>query len=666
MTAPAALPQRALKLMPPMAILLALVAGLCAGYLDVLITVLGSYLWNRDGYFRNARDFPWTVPVGHAVLLLVPGLILAVIGARPGGRISLRVGVWLFAALAIWCALLRAPLYGVCSLLFAVGLGRVLAARVGGSGLDRRRVRALSLPVVGILIVLAAVSSGWQAVREDRAVAGLPPAISGARNVVLVVWDTVRAYNVSSYGSYLDTTPNLSRWAQSGVQYNHALAPAPWTYPSHCCFMTGQWPHRTNSQWKFTLEGPDPTLAEYLTARGYQTAAFVANTNCCTYESGLARGFGHFEDYPLSLRALLTRTVPGKWLLTQVLTLGAYYDAGLADFHGKKWVMLQSRGAREINSDFLGWLSRRRSDRPFFAFLNYFDAHDPFIPPAGIAHRYGSRPRTRQDYQFLFDYVNLVKGQQRNRDLKMAFGCYNDCIAYLDEQLDRLLAQLKSQGLLENTTVIITSDHGEGFGDHGFFGHAYGVTLEELGVPLVILSPGAPSAKEVNAAVSLRDLPATVVDLLGLQSGSPFPGRSLAAHWGPRELSGLATKTASPVFSEQADWRLLDPTPPRGMGLGELFQMSLVANGQHYSRDGQGAERLFDVISDPIEANDLARRPEGEAKLAAFRWLLLDFLVENPASVQVENAYLKRYREELASAVNRQGPAVVRLVRAPP
>ena len=109
----------------------------------------------------------------------------------------------------------------------------------------------------------------------------------GARNVVLIVWDTVRAYNLSAYGYPRNTTPNLARWAREGVRYNLALAPAPWTYPSHSCFFTGQWPFKLNSQWKFTLDAPDPTLAEYLASRGYQTAGFSANTNCCNYETGL-------------------------------------------------------------------------------------------------------------------------------------------------------------------------------------------------------------------------------------------------------------------------------------------------------------------------------------------------------------------------------------------
>ena len=81
------------------------------------------------------------------------------------------------------------------------------------------------------------------------------------------------------------------------------MAPAPWTYPSHGCFFTGQWPFKLNTQWKMKLDTADPTLAEYLASRGYQTAGFVANTKCCNYETGLNRGFAHYADYPLTPRA---------------------------------------------------------------------------------------------------------------------------------------------------------------------------------------------------------------------------------------------------------------------------------------------------------------------------------------------------------------------------
>ncbi len=484
---------------------------------------------------------------------------------------------------------------------------------------------------------------------------GLSPAcrrLPQARNVVLIVWDTVRAYNVSAYGHPRETTPNLTQWARSGVTYRSAVAPAPWTYPSHSCFFTGQWPYKLNTQWNFTLDTPDPTLAEYLASRGYQTAGFAANTNCCSYESGLARGFARYEDYPLSPRALLSRTVPGKWILTKLLTLGAYYDPSLGAFYEQKWAALQSRGAREVNDGFLDWMSRRRPDRPFFAFLNYFDAHDPYIPPAAFAQHFGIPPRTRKDYEFLVDYVGLLNDKQRERDLRMAVDCYDDCIAFLDNQLGQLLEKLRAQGLLENTDVIITSDHGEAFGDHANFGHASTVDLDETGVPLVILSPSAPAGRVVNAAVSLRDLPATVVDLLGLSAGSPFPGRSLAAYWAFPAARGAAPEITTPAFSEMADWTAFEKNPPRGLGFGG-FEMSLVVDGHHYTRNGIDGERLFDLTVDPFEMDNLIPRPGAAQKLHSLRKRLLDFLTENPASAEVEKAYLKSFRERLSAVVRR-------------
>ena len=339
------------------------------------------------------------------------------------------------------------------------------------------------------------------------------------------------------------------------MQYNRALAPAPWTYPSHSSFFTGEWPYKLNSQWKFHLDESYPTLAGYLASRGYQTAGFAANTNCCSYESGLARGFDHYEDYSLSPRSLLTRTVPGKWILDSILTLGARYDLGFADYYDKKWVAIQSRGATEINDRFLYWLSRRRTDRPFFSFLNFFDAHEPFIPPAGYERSFGIHPTSDDDYQFVFDCLGIDKNLASRRNLYMLRDCYDDCVFYLDQQLGRLLEALKSQGLLDNTHVFITSDHGESMGDHEIFGHSYTVYLDEIGVPLVILSPRAPAGTHVSTPVSLRDLPATVVDLVGLQAESPFPGHSLAAYWGLPAAPGRQGHPAisTPAFAEQAD-----------------------------------------------------------------------------------------------------------------
>jgi arylsulfatase A-like enzyme len=622
--------------------LLAITFGLCGGYLDLGFMLLKKWCWNSEGYLRNASDSPWTVPVGHVVLMVVPAIaVLALNRLRPV-PLSLRAQSWLFATFALWWALLRLPLDGKCSLILAAGLGRVIGNTVAAHGLRPRQVRSIVATVSGVLVVLAVLSSGRAAIREYRTLAGLPASSSNGRNVVWIVWDTVSAYDVSTYGYHRNTTPNLTQWARrNGVTFKRALAPAPWTYPSHTCFFTGQWPFTLNSQWKFVLDAPDPTLAEFLTSRGYQTAAFMANTNCCTYETGLDRGFAHFTDYALTPRSILTRTVPGNWIYKNVVSLGDFYD--------KKWIGLQSRGAREINDVFLRWLARRRLDRPFFAFLNYFDAHEPYVPPPEHWGRFGIQPSTIWDYKFLVDYVGLDKNRIADRYLMMARDCYDDCIACLDEQLGSLLEALQAQGLLENTDVIITSDHGEAFGDHGIIGHSYSVNLDEVGVPLVILSSAAPAGQVVDSPVSLRDLPATVADLVGLSADSPFPGRSLAACWKlpPGEVP---PGTSSPAFSEQASetafqGQLARERPHPGL------EMSVVALGHHYIRNGLGVEQIYDLRADPFERVNLAGSSSSHDDVAACRKMLLEVLTLDQGAVEVEKAYLAAYRRTLQDVV---------------
>jgi arylsulfatase A-like enzyme len=582
----------------------------------------------------------------HAALMGVAGLVVAIVnGIRPGG-VTLRALAWQLGSLSTWFALLRMPLYGVCTLLLAAGLGRPISAAVVAFSRHPRASRSALAGLLGVLIVLAALSSGRQAVRNSRAAAVAAAAPHpGARNVVLIVWDTVRASNLSLYGYPRPTTPNLMAWARKGVRYILALAPATWTYPSHSCFFTGRWPYQLNSQWNSALDAPAPTLAEYLASRGYQTAGFAANTQCCSYETGLDRGFAHYEDYPLTPRFLLGRTAPGSWLLKNVVSGRPFYDS--------KWIDLQSRDARGINTAFLDWLQRRRRDRPFFAFLNYFDAHEPYVPPPEYAGRFGIRPKAPQDYQFLLNYSHIPM-RSPTRNILMARDCYDDCIAFLDDQLGRLLEALQGQGLLENTLVILTGDHGEAFGDHDILRHGSAIYLDQTAVPLVILSPDAPAGRAVTSPVSLRDLPATVVDQLGLAAGSPFPGHSLAACWS--RVPGAAPAEITPAFSELAHFNAFQPQPREPLSR-QGVQMSLVAQGRQYIRDGTGAEQLYDLRRDPGEAVNLAETAEGRPVMGAFRRMLLDVLEADPGSIEVENAYLKPYRRWLQSLAPAGSPS---------
>ncbi len=636
------------RLSPAAILVLAISSGLCGGYLDESLILFRKFAWRETFSLQNGRDFAWTIPLSLAILFIIPGLFVAFVSRVKPRLGSAWVATWIFATLAIWAALLRVPLYGTGSFLLAAGLGRTIASVVVARINDRKTARLILAGIFGLFALVAALTTGRQVIGERIELARLRPAPPGARNVVLIIWDTVRAYSLSTYGYTRDTAPNLTRIARQGVRYALATAPAPWTYPSHSSFFTGQWPFRLNSQWKFALDTHDPTLAEYLASRGYQTVGFSANTYCCNYESGLARGFTHFEDFPLTPRTLLGRSVPGNWLLKHVFYRGNYHDM--------KWIDVQARGARGTNQAFLGWLAGRRPDRPFFAFLNYFDAHDPYIPPPGYEGRFGIRPRAPRDGNFLFDYMAIDKDTMQKRDITLARDCYDDCIAFLDEQLGRLIDQLRSQGLLDNTVVIIASDHGEAFGDHKRFGHASDLHLDETGVPLVILSPDAPAGQVVEEPVSLRDLPATVMGELGLSASSPFPGQSLAAYWTstPGQMSRRNNIT-SPALSDLAAVTAFEPqVATAGRGHNGV-QMSLVASNHHYLRDGQGVEVLYDLKNDPFERTNILNTSRGDHAAAGLRRLLFDALVANPGSLEVEAAYLKDFKRDLESQI-RENP----------
>jgi arylsulfatase A-like enzyme len=407
--------------------------------------------------------------------------------------------------------------------------------------------------------------------------------------------------------------------------------------------------------WRPELARTVPTLAEYLHKRGYLTAGFVANTVHCSYESGLDRGFLHYEDYPLSGPTVLGSSAAGHWILERL--------AGLGDPFDEKWVRFQSRDARGINSAFLRWLSHDvPADRPFFAFLNYLDAHDPYVLPRSAPVSFGSRPVSPRDSRLLMRYWELDKRRLGGRDVALVQDAYDDCIAYLDRQVGALLDELSRRGTLENTVVIITSDHGEELGEHGLFGHSASLYLHELHVPLIVLTADpAGRGRAVREPVSLLDVPATVVGLLGLEAGSPLRGASLAGLWG----AGPALARPSPVLADHANPP--GPQPQRGPGTSQAgFVMSLLAGGQHYIRDSEGREELYDLGNDPQELANLTDAAGAQPSVALFRAALLRILSPDAGAGALANEpyYLRDFR--LGLAAERSPRSATRTPRAAP
>ncbi len=600
-------------------LILAVWIGLIAGFLDLGLMVIHRRLFDKD-FYRLGYNFVWLIPVGVTVLVLVPASVLALIARIRGDSVGLGAVVGLLSFVGFLDMSARLPLAMGAAILLSGGLATQLARLVSHRQAYLQFVRRTVPVLAGLLLTITVGTIGGRAWAEYRAMTALPPPRPGAKNVLLIVWDTVRAANLSLYGYGRPTTPNLERLASRGTRFDLAFSTSSWTLPSHASMFTGQWPHEVDADWKWPMRDDVPTLAEYLAAQGYDTAGFVANLDYCSRETGLARGFAHYEDYPIDMLDVFARYVAlgHRMDVAEACALGSI----LEKFFGRSSNLVPAskehlKNAAAVDRAFLGWLSRREtSRRPFFAFLNFNDAHSPYEVPDHSIPAFGLRPASSWDRLTLLRWHMLEKASLSYRDVRMAADIYDDCILYLDRRLDSLFQELERRGVLDDTLVIVTADHGEHLGDHLLFFHGCSLYRQVVHVPLVIVAPNVvPSGRVVTPPVSLRDLPATVVELLGLQRDAPFPGRSLARFWG-RDQDPAGT-LVDPLLMETTKPPLLTNQGREPAAKGTMI--SLVADGMHYIRNADGVEELYGLNPDPEERVDLAGSPDAREILRRFR-----------------------------------------------
>ena len=605
-------------------LLLAVWIGLAAGFLDLAFLVVKKRLFEND-FYRVGGDFPSVIPVGVTALVLLPALVLALVARLRHGLASLGRAVWLLSFVGFLDLSAKLPLEFVSSLLLSAGLAVQTARLVSRRRQAFFRLARLTAPLfAAAVLALALATTGVRAWSEHRTVAALPPPPSAAPNVLLIVWDTVRAQNLSLYGHHRPTTPNLERLAAKGVWFRHAFSTTSWTLPSHASMFTGRWPHELSTGWKTPLDDREPTLAGRLGSLGYDTAGFVANLDYLGRETGIARGFSHFEDYTLTAREIFTRYI-GLGRRVDHFSIAMLVDKLMGRRGGVERPIMpisreHAKRAPDIDGAFLNWLSwQRKRERPFFAFLNYNEAHTPYEVPDDSTKGFGIRPESWHERLLLQKWTASDRPPTSPRDVQMANDLYDDCIAYLDQRLGELLEELRRRGVLDDTIVIVTSDHGEHLGDHSLFFHGCSLYRQLVEVPLVVAGPiRVPRRPVVDEPVSLRDLPATVLNLAGLDQTEPFPGRSLARFWNYRE--GDPQRAFEPLLMEMERPALLTNQGREPVSKGPM--KALVAGGMHYIRTGDGGEELYALRVDPNELTNVAGLPGAEVSLEGFRGAL--------------------------------------------
>ncbi|MFO0889445.1 MAG: sulfatase [Isosphaeraceae bacterium] len=603
--------------------------GLLTGFLELALVAGQRAFVARISLesLRLNRAFIWMIPAAELLIFGLLGLVIASLERlRPGrGRTLIRYAGVGLSALALLLSV--EVLAAIPSVILACGIMcRAQPLLRGRADLLSRAIRK-TLPVLaGTLLCFMILSSYRSATAERRALGALPPAPKPAANVILLVMDNVRADSMSLYGCRRPTTPRLDQLAGDAIRFDAARPTSSWTLPSHASMFTGQWPHGLSVDWNRGLDRTHATLAEWLSGRGYATAGFVANTYYCNARYGLDRGFARYEDFRENQAVSLYETLRCASLGRGILrALGDSLNFAPGEEGSRKT-------ADSINHDALGWLDHRPAGRPFFLFLNYYDAHSPFLPPADTSQRFGTcalpqgeqveipkRAARASADPGLSAAEKARLGEQADA---IRLDGYESCIAYLDRKIGEFFDELRRRGLLENTLVIVTSDHGEHLQERGFSGHGLSLYRREVHVPLLIFPPsGATREGSVSEPVSLRDLPATVVDLLGLDGDSPFPGQSLARFW---QSPGSTRPAADFVLSELGHQQTLAPHPSIPATLGST--RALTTDRAVLIRSSSGKVELYDRVLDPFEQTNLIDADPGAHPLARQKAELLEML----------------------------------------
>lgn len=432
----------------------------------------------------------------------------------------------------------------------------------------------------------------------------------GRPNILLVVIDTARADRFSFGGYSRQTSPEIAVLASEGTIYERAYTPAPWTLPAHASLFTGLFPssHGADSG-HLRLDEEFRTLAESLHEAGYRTQGYAANP-WVGRQYGLAQGFDTYEEILKEGRKEVE-------------------DAGAAALNAKVERFLEWR---MDNPD-----ARRQ---PFFIFINYLEPHLPYNPPEPFRSRFlrADADRTAVERLRKFKHPDEVRfvlglGGPSGDDLSILSDLYDGEIAYVDGRVGDLARFLREKGLLDQTVVVVTSDHGEAIGDHGFLDHKMNVFEELLRVPLVVRYPGTVKAgRRVPEPVMLQDLYPTLLAL----AHAPPPGRTRDAA-GPREsfllpgIEGVSEASGRPAG--ETGGRVLIGEFARPIQFLEIIQQrfpeatigpwdrELVAYHRgneklHWASDGR--HRLYDLAADPGETTDMAgRRGDRVSDLAA-------------------------------------------------
>jgi len=433
----------------------------------------------------------------------------------------------------------------------------------------------------------------------------------GARqpNVLLVTIDTLRADHIGAYGFTPTTTPTLDRLASEGVRCDYTLCQLPQTNASHAALLTGLYPS-TNGLKVHMVDHIRPdvqTMAEVFLAAGYQTAGIYSWVSLDPQFCGLNRGFETYKGYVLNRSLIFSNPNLEKLsaLYRQIKADVPVVSAADAALGSSEQIEASLDGRADItNAAVFNWLDANvhPNSKPFFLWVHYFDPHYPYSPPAGYDHVLGLKYTGTIDGSV--ETIHEIENHQlvpTPADLARLLELYQGEIAFTDFQLGRLLKKLDDGGMLDDTVIAVTGDHGESFGEHDDWTHGLKVYEPEVRVPLLLRYPRrVPAGVVVEPPVQSIDVMPTLLDLTGITAAKSVQGVSLLP-----VLNGSSNGSDRVAFTELANEAFVSM-----LTFQEWKLIRNNANGQlqlyHVTDDAAEATNL--VGEQPQLTNDLSTR----------------------------------------------------------
>ena len=449
-----------------------------------------------------------------------------------------------------------------------------------------RHRRGLHTLLLGFAVVGAAGCQGGDPAGDDASDAGggAPAGVSTASiggpdfSVILISVDTTRADYLGCYGHPKSKTPNIDRFASEGTRFSQCISSAPLTLPSHATMLTGSYPfvHGARDNAIFTLAPSNVTLPEIFRAAGYATHGEVA-AQVLDRKYGIDQGFDTFGDVERKSKKIDLQDFNRVW------GRDALEDSTEPQISPVRAVIEPDRKADEITRRGIELLkAKAEANERFFMFLHYFDPHWPHEAPA------------RFSGEFKDSYLAEI--------------------AFFDEQFGKLMDAVRELGLDDETLVILTSDHGEGRGEHGEHTHSVFIYDSTLHVPLIMWCPGqVPAGQVVEEQVRLVDLAPTIVDFVGLDRTSQMQGTSLLPF-----VADPTLEMRLPCYSDTM-------VPQNTLDYSAL--RSLRVDGWKYIL--APVSELYDIEEDRKELFNLARLEEERA--AAMKEELRSIIADSPA-----------------------------------